>query len=114
MRFMLTLGLFISIVTFGSLQLAHADTHTEGERLYVCNATDNVNFVEGLADPLRLVLGLLGELRTTGYFDSCWFNVKRRIFDIGTPSYYLGLILVLAVVLAVISFGALIVGINRS
>ena len=89
-----SLILLALILTLGHISVGGADTDTKGKRPYICNATDSVNFVEGVADPFRLVIGGLAELKTRGSFEACWFNIKRRLFETGNVQYYFGILLV--------------------
>ena len=89
MRNLQFLSVLTTTITIGST--AHSQDSTS--RPFVCNATDKVDFVEGLGDLLRLPLALLAELGQPGYFSMCWTNISWRLFETGTLSYYLGVFL---------------------
>lgn len=60
----------------------------------VCNSQlEKVSFIEGVADPFRLIVSAIGSLRNEALLEACWLRVENRLFNTGTLDYYIGFFL---------------------
>jgi len=84
--YLLVLTLAFSSATFA--------TEDDLSPLRVCNTNlDKVNLVEGIADPFRLAVSLIGTLKNNDLFEACWLRVENRLSKTGELDYYLGFLL---------------------
>jgi len=89
----------VVILAFSSAVFA---TEDDLSPLRTCNTNlDKVDLVEGIADPFRLAVSLIGTLKNEALFESCWLRVENRLFETGKLDYYFGFLLPFIVVIGI-------------